>query len=202
MISHFHAFAKDSGEVVEEVVAVVGDSPILASDADLAALVRLLPTEPDESREAYRSRLLEARVRLELQLRDVETSGILYRLDLDVPGAMTSLVERAGGESTVRERLADLGLTWADLEELALRVAAARAYAEQRLLPRVAVSLEEVTAAYRELAARLDAEGQPPPALVEVEDQLRRLLTERKLNAEIERWLQQAASRLEVTRFR
>jgi hypothetical protein len=202
LFNYFSASNVVAAEIVEEVVAVVGESPILASDLDLAELVGLVPAEPSEGADAHRERLLSARIRLELMLRDLETSGALYRLELDVDGALGSLVAGTPGEAWLRGQLASRGLRWADVEELALRVAAANAFAQQRLRPRIEVSSEEILAAYRDLERQLAAEGEPPPPLGEVSGELHRLLTERELNDEIERWLQQARSRLDVTRFR
>ena len=68
---------------VEEVVAVVDRTPLLASDIDLAELLVLVerPFAADDA--GYRSALLDARIQLEVQFRDLETSGVLSRLDLD-----------------------------------------------------------------------------------------------------------------------
>ncbi|HPA80169.1 MAG TPA: hypothetical protein PLS95_05085 [Thermoanaerobaculales bacterium] len=191
-----------AAETIDEVVAAVGDTPILRSDLHLAELVRLVDPGPAETAEDLGARLLEARIRLELQFRDLEASGTLYRLDIDVAASRATLVERAGGEEAVAPALAASGLTAADLDELALRVAAVGAFIEQRLRPRVRVGTEEVRAAYQELVARpIEGAGETAPPFEEVQEQLHLLLAERKLNGEIERWLDAAAEQLEVTRF-
>ena len=110
---------------------------------------------------------------------------------------------RAGGEDSLLPRLAEHGLTWADLDELSLRMASAAAFAEQRLRPRIRISLEELQAAYQELVVdELEPSGEPVPPLTAVQDQLHQVLVERKLNDEIEQWLESAVDKLEVTRFR
>ena len=180
---------------------MVGNTPILHSDVTLAALVRLAePTDGDDAE--FRSRLLEARIRLEVEYRDLEESGLLFRLSLEPQAARNALVARGGGAEALESELAVNGLSWPDLEELALRIAAVDAYVEQRLRPRVAVSMEEIEAAYQELlVAEIATADEPPPPIAIVQDQLRGLLVERKLNQEIERWLARAEERLEVTRF-
>jgi len=197
--SHF-AFSQ---EIVEEVVAVVDATPILRSDVALAEQVRLLAPDPDENRPSYWSRLIDARVRLELQYRDLVDSGTLYRLAIDTGPVLDSLTAQAGGEGPLRSQMEAHGLVWADVEELALRVTAAAAYTEQRLRPRVRISLEELETAYQDLVVdELEAAAdEPVPSLAAVRDQLHRLLVERKLNFEIERWLASATERHEVTRF-
>ncbi|MCJ7752982.1 MAG: hypothetical protein MUP13_00315 [Thermoanaerobaculales bacterium] len=200
-VSHFAVAEQPSSTVVEEVLAVVGNTPILYSDVTLAALVRLVePTTEIEG--PYRSRLLDARIRLEVEYRDLEESGLLFRLDLEPQRARNTLITRGGGTEVLERELSASGLSWPDLEELALRIAAVDAYVEQRLRPRVSVSMEEIDAAYQELlVAEIATTDEPPPPVAVVQDQLRALLVERKLNEEIERWLVRAGERQEVTRF-
>ncbi len=201
-VSHFAAAQQPPARVVEEVLAVVGNTPILYSDVTLAELVRLLERDSAESDRDYRSRLLDARIRLEVEFRDLEESGLLFRLELDPQAARDTLIARGGGADALDLALPVNGLSWPDLEELALRIAAVDAYVGQRLRPRVSVSMEEIDAAYQELlVAEIATTDEPPPPIAVVQDQLRTLLVERKLNEEIERWLVRAGDRQEVTRF-
>ncbi len=189
-------------EVLEEVVAVVGTTPILESDVDLAEIVGLVPPPSSGDRAEHRARLLSARIRLELQLLDLEASGTLYRLDLDLERARRALLERAPDGAELDRRLAAAGLDRADLDDLALRLVAAEAYAEQRLRSRVTVTVDELEAAYVELVLRpMTSAGTAPPPLLEVRDAVRAVLVERKLNDEIETWLAEASERFDVTRF-
>lgn len=183
---------------VEEVVAVVGNTPILASDLALVRMVVLVVPDTREPDSSYAARLLEARIRLELQYRHLEETGILYRLSFDPGVAADHLARGLGPESNAR--LAEFGLDRDDLDELAVRVAATTAYVEQRLRARVHVSASEVGVEYARLLDGTQGREAPPP-LSEVTDRIQQLLTERKLNAEIERWLEQARERVEVTRF-
>jgi hypothetical protein len=192
----------DGWHTVEEVLAVVGNTPILHSDIELAALVNLDPRDPIETPEAYRKRLLESRIRLEIQFRDLEESGVLFRLSIEASRARAALVARAGGEEVLDAELRQHGLIEPDIDELALRVAAVDAYVEQRLRPRVTVTIEEIETAYQELLVNeIAASDDEVPPLVTVRDRLHELLIERKLNEEIERWLERAAARQEVTRY-
>jgi len=191
------------GEVLEEVLAVVADTPILASDRQLARIVRLVDREPEITDDQYASLLLDARIRLEVQYRDLDLSGALFRLELPYEMTLETIVLRAGGTTALKAHLDQYGLSWADVEDLALRVAAAQAYVEQRLRAEVTVGLADIEAAYADLQREhRDQDLPPPPPLAEVRGQLHRLVVERRLNVEIERWLQQARGRLDVTRFR
>lgn len=183
---------------VEELVAVVGNTPILTSDLALARMVSLVEPDADEGEASYDLRLLEARIRLELQYRHLEETGVLYRLTFDPDVTTDRLARRLGPEA--KTNLLGAGLDRDDLAELAVRLAATTAYVEQRLRPRLQVSAAEVEAEHQRLVDR-DGRGETAPTPAEVTDQIQRLLTERKLNAEIERWLEQARERVEVTRF-
>jgi len=188
-----------AAELVDEVVAAVGHSAILESDLELARIVHLVPVgglSPEEARRA----VFEGRLRLEIQYRDLEASGIVYRLKIDREAVVRELERRAGGEKELRAGLEEVGLEMEDVRELALRVGAVNAYVNQRLRPRVRLSLQELRTAYQEsLALEITARGGTPPPFEEVRDQLHTLLVEKKLNGEIERWIHEARARLEVT---
>jgi len=201
-VSHFAASEEPTWRTVEEVLAVVGSTPILHSDITLAALVHLVEREPMESLEDYRSRLLGARIRLEVEFRDLEDAGLLYRLELETGPYHNTLVTRAGGEEALDASLQQEGLVWPDVDELVLRVAAVDAFVEQRLRPRISITMEEIEAAYQELLVNeIAVSDEPVPPLSAVRGHLHTLLVERKLNEEIERWLERAEEDQEVMRF-
>ncbi len=200
--SHFGLADEAPWETVEEVLAVVGSTPILLSDLELAALVRLVDIEADEDADAYRSRLLEARIRLEIEFRDIEDGGLLFRLELDPKHARAMLIERGGGEAKLFGQFEKKGLQAADLDELVLRTAAVDAYIQQRLRPRVSVNMDEIEAAYQQLLVdEIATSDEAVPPLTTVRDQLHQILVQRKLNDEIERWVERAMERQEVLRF-
>jgi hypothetical protein len=200
--SHFGFAAEGQWETVEEVLAVVGSTPILRSDIELASLVRLVDVGVEESRDAYRSRLLDSRIRLEIEFRDIEDGGLLFRLQLDLDKARGQLIERGGGETQLHAAFEEKGLQTADLDELVLRVAAVDAYVQQRLRPRISVNMDEIETAYQQLLVdEIATSEEEVPPLALVRDQLHRLLVERKLNEEIERWVERAGERQEIRRF-
>jgi hypothetical protein len=168
----------------------------------LAALVRLVEAEPEESTPDYRSRLLDARIRLEIEFRDIEDGGLLFRLELDPQRAREMLTERGGGIARLEEEFQSKGLVSADLDELVLRVAAVDAYVQQRLRPRISVNMDEIEAAYQQLLVdEIATTDEAVPPLAAVRDRLFQLLVERKLNDEIERWLARATEHQEILRF-
>jgi hypothetical protein len=198
-VSHFAASAEQEWQTVEEVLAVVGDTPILHSDVELAMLLEIVDRDPIET---YRSRVLDARIRLEIEFRDLEDGGLLFRLELDTRGVRESLTAGAGGEEELNRGLLANGLVWPDVDELVLRIAAVNAFVDQRLLPRVSVNTEEIEAAYQDLLVKeIAASDETVPPLATVQERLRQILVARKLNEEIERWVERANERQEVLRF-
>jgi hypothetical protein len=201
-VSHFAHPVQSEWRTVEEVLAVVGDTPILYSDIELARLLQLLVPDHEEPDLDYRSRLLDARIRLEIEFRELEDSGLLYRLDLDSAAVRKTVIDRAGGEEALAEALGETGLVWPDVDEVVLRLASVEAFVEQRLRPRVTVTIEEIETAYQEmLVNQIAASDESVPPLATVREHLHQILVGRKLNEEIEQWLERATARQEVLRF-
>ena len=188
-------------ETIDEVLAVVDRNPILQSDLALAKLVGLAP--PSDTPDADLNQdLMDARIQLELQYLDLVASGALQRLEVDVSQQLQSMNAHAGGEGRLREALPGHGLEWEDVEALALRVAAVQMWIERHLRPRVMVTVRDVEQAYqRVIVEPMRNSGAAPPSLAHVNEDLRRLVSEEKLNAEIQRWLDQTRERHRVTRF-
>lgn len=187
-------------ETIDAVLAVIDQNPILQSDLELAALVGINP--PSSSDSSTRVDPLSARIRLELQYLDLVSSGSLHRLDIDISQQLQAMIAFAGGEDRLREILPTKGLEWEDVEGLALRLAGVHAWVERHLRPRVTVSIRDVDEAYRRVILEpMGNSDVPPPSLTHVNEQLRQLVLEEKLNTEIERWTLQARERHRVIRF-
>ncbi len=188
-------------ETIDEVLAVVDRNPILQSDLALAALVGIGASAETSATESEYDPL-DARIRLELQYLDLIASGALHRLEIDVDQQLESMTTSGGGEIQLRENLASHGLEWEDAEALALRVAAVQTWVKRHLRPRVTVTIRDVEEAYRRVIVEpMRDAGTIPPSLAHVTEDLRLLVSEEKLNAEIERWLDQCRERHRVTRF-
>jgi len=198
-------------QLLDRVVAVVNNRPILESDITLARLCHLVPDLDGLPAAKARSKLVEARVRLEVQFQDLEASGTIYRLRFDPELTYRELLKRAGiplpprgaqppPQSAAVRSLARSGLTLDDIRDLAIRISAVNAYVEQRLRPQVQITLPELRLAYQQtIALEIAAHGETPPPFAAVRSRLRRVLVERKLNRLIETWITQARSRLDVT---
>jgi hypothetical protein len=187
---------------VERVLALVGSTPVLASDAELAELAGLVPREAGEDDASYRRAVVDALVALELRWQDLASAGMTSRVQADVDGAWAAVTRRAGGEEALRERLAASGLGEADLRALVARAAVVQAYALSRFAPFTRPTADEVETLYRQEVVRsLERDGQPVPPLDEVRASLEEILRERKLDAEVRRWTGELAARTQVQRY-
>ena len=73
------------------------------------------------------------------------------------------------------------------------------AYIDERLGPRVFVDLDDIRSHYEgELSSELRREGIPVPPLEEVREQIRLLLRERRLNAEIKAWTEELRLKADI----
>jgi len=186
-----------SAEVVDEILATVDRTPILRSDLVLASLAGFGRTAHDEtvppSPDHLDPELLEKRINLEIQFRDLESSGALKSFQIDLAEECRQAAQKIGGEEKLRNALRMHDLAWEDFEALVYRMAAARIWVEKRLRPRIRIHEEDIRAAYtREVVEPLTRQGQTPPPLDEVRQQLRRILEEEQLNLAISRWLDEA----------
>lgn len=187
---------------VERVLAVVNGVPILTSDVELAEAAGLVPRQAGESETDYRRTEVSALVDLELRWQDLASSGIAMRMPVDLDAAWRATVQRAGGEETLRQRLAQLGLGERELRELVRRAAVVQAYVASRFAPFVRPTPQEIDAAWRqELVPQLEKAGKQVPPLVDVRAEVEALLRERKLSSEVERWTGDLAKRAEIVRY-
>ncbi len=188
---------------VDEVLAVIDRTPILRSDLELASLVGFgVERNRDLPAGEHDSNLLDARIRLELQFHDLAGSGAVQRLDVNVAGRVEAMVNQAGDEGSLRQKLADKGLAWDDLEALALRIEATRAWVEERLRPRITVSMKDVEEAYERLVvAPLRESSETPPSMTRVHERLLAVVEEEKLNVEIDRWVERCREQYQVLRY-
>lgn len=187
---------------VERVLALVGATPVLASDAELAELGGLVPREPGEDDAAYRSAVVDALIALELRWQDLDATGLRARVQADLDEAWRAVVARAGGADQLRGRLAAIGLDEAELRGLVERAAIVQSYALNRFAPFIRPTDDEVEALYRrELVPEFERAGRPVPPLAEVSAEIEALVRERRLNAEVERWTAELAARTPVQRY-
>lgn len=192
--------------VLDRIAAVVGDDLILESELRKLAGVGYLPREAGESDAAYRDRVLSVRVVEVLRDRQLRRTGGIEPKRAEVEARVADLEDRV-----VKERgepldaiLARAGATREELFLFVKRGMALESFVRERLSPGIKTTETELRAYYdgpfREEARAKGLASLPP--YEDVSEQIRELVRERKLNAEIERWTEQLRAETRVLIYR
>jgi hypothetical protein len=164
------------GEVIERIVAVVDERPLLLSEV----LTR------ERLRDLERAASIEALIDEELMFREAARLPQASPTDAEAESACANLKQRAGTHAA--------GLSDSSLCRIARREATILKYAAFRFAPQVRVEDDELRQAYdTEYAGRVDA-----PGFAEAAPALRASLTDRRLGDRIEAWVTElrAAARI------
>lgn len=157
------------GEVIESIVAVVDEHPLLLSEVVMLERVRGLE----------RQAAIEVLIDEELMFREAARLPQASPTELETESACASLKQR-GGEHVA-------GLSDTSLCRFARREATILKYAGFRFAPQVRVEDDEVRQAYdAEYAGRADA-----PGFTEAAAAFRASLTDRRLGERIEAWVKE-----------
>ena len=192
--------------VLDRISAVVGDDLVLESEVRKLAGVGYLPREAGESDAAYRDRVLGARVVEVLRDRQLRKTGGIEPKREEVEARVAALEARVVKErgETVDAILARAGATRDDLSLFVKRGMALESFVRERLSPGIKTTEADLRAYYdgpfREEARAKGLASLPP--YEDVSEQIRELVRERKLNAEIERWTEQLRAETRVLIYR
>jgi hypothetical protein len=193
--------------LIDRIIAVVDDDPILWSDLERAIELELYEPRAGESRQMLERRLLDSLIEQRLRLHELDRYGAAEIEVTQVDAEIAALEERLGGPEALEQRLAELQITRRGLEALFVRQLKILRFVEERLGPRVFVDLEAIEAYYDgEFAERLAAVSDPDspvvvPPLADVREQIRAVLRERYLNEEIDKWTQELRRAADVVDF-
>jgi hypothetical protein len=176
-------------ELADRIVAVVDEDPILASDLDRAIGLGLVSQLADESDNAFRRRVLDLMLEERLRAHEVDRFGFTEISLAEVEEAVEALKSGFEDESAFGDRLSEFDLTVDDVRQIVARQVMVLTYVDERLGPRVFVSLDDIREYYDSvLAPEMQRMGQTLPELGQVREEIRRVLREQRLNQEIERW--------------
>ena len=191
--------------LVDRVVAVVDEDPILDSDIERLLRLGLLETVAGEKLDAQRRRALDLLIEQRLRLHEVDRFGFEETpLEL-LERQMEETRSRFPSEEAFRAELLRLGLDETTLRQLLARQLSVFAYVEERLGPRVFVSVDDIARYYNEeLVPELQRGGARAadlPTLESVRESIRAVLRERRLNEEIDRWTLDLRSKADVVDY-
>jgi len=170
-------------ELRDRVVAVVDEEAVLLSEIE--AIIALGLAAGGASRADVLDGLIDQRLRFQAADRFGLVQVSVERIEEQV----SEIAERFESRRVFAERLAEVGLTEAEMRQLVARQLMVLNYVDQQLGARVFVSLDDIRAYYDgELVPALERRGEAVPPLEEVREEVRAVLKERRLNEEIERW--------------
>jgi hypothetical protein len=192
--------------VLDRIAAVVGDDVVLESEIVKLAGVGYLPREAVEGDAAYRDRILSVRIVEVLRERQLRKTGGIEPKREEVDARVAALETRV-----VKERgepldaiLSRAGATRGELFAFVNRGMALESFVRERLSPAIKATDAELRA-YFEGPFREEARGRglaTLPPYEDVAEQIRDVVRERKLNAEIERWTEQLRAETRVLIYR
>ncbi len=189
-------------KVKDRIVAVVDEDPILASDIERDVGLGLVAKNPGESDAAYRRRILGLLIEQRLRFHEIDRFGLVQVPADQVEKNLNEIRSRFPDAAAFERRLKELGLSENGLRQLVTRQLMVLTYVDERLGPRVFVSLDDVKAYYRDvMTPALDKEHQPVPPLDDVRETIRQVLREQRLNQEIERWTEELRNQASIANY-
>jgi len=186
-------------QVVDRVVAVVDDDPILLSDLEEVIGLGLAERRAGEGEETFRARVLDRLIDERLRFHEVDRFGFAQVPVGEIEARVAEIRSRYPSAAAFAEKLRQVGLTPEELSQLVARQLMVLTYLDERLGARVFVSLDDIRAYYQEtLTPKLRAAKQPVPPIEEVREEIRALLKEQRLNEEIDRWTEELRREADV----
>ncbi|HYH44747.1 MAG TPA: hypothetical protein VEG34_03620 [Thermoanaerobaculia bacterium] len=185
--------------LIDRVVAVIDEDPILASDLDRVVALRFYERQEGESEPAFRRRVLDLMIEDRLRFHELDRFGFEQVPVDEIERQVERIRQRFASPEELERQLAAHDTTIESLRQLVTRQLLVLNYVEERLGPRVFVTPEDIQAYYdRTLAPEAARHGQAPPPLDEVREQIRELLRQQKLNQEIDHWTEELRREADV----
>lgn len=185
--------------LLDRVVAVVDEDPILLSDLERAISLGLVERRATESDGAFRRRALDELVAQRLRRHELDRFGFESLPVEQIERQLASVRARFASDAELDAELARLGLDRDGLRQLLAAQLATLVFVEERLGPRIFVGSEEIRRYYDDtLLPELARAGAPVPPIEQVREQIRDVLTAAKMNEEIGRWTEELRREADV----
>jgi len=194
--------AAESPVLVDRIVAVVGEDPVLLSEVEEVIGLGLAERGAGEGDTELRERVIDALIEQRLRFHEVDRSGFHRVPVTEIEARMAEIAAAFPDREAFLRRLAELGMTEQEVRQLVARQIAVLTYVEERLGARVFVGFDDIRAYYQETAVPgLERRGEPVPPLDEVREAIRAVLHEQRLNQELERWTEELRAEADVVVF-
>ena len=187
--------AQQSGRVVDRIVARIESDIILQSQVrELGAFQQLIEGHA-EADDRLRSELIEQWV---VQT-EASESHFPEPAQSEVDRELARLKSQFASPDTYSARLHELELSDTEVRQLLARQIYVERYLDYKFRPSVQIDPADIDAYYqKELLPELAKKNQPAPDRSDVEEQIRELLTQRKISELAAKWLDETKSRLKI----
>jgi len=183
----------------DKVLAVVDQEPILKSDLDRVIKLGLQQPNPGESAEAFHRRVLNDLIEERLRFHEIDKFGFEQVPVDEIEKNVAKIRARFPDEASYQKALREVGLDAGKLRQLVAHQLLVLTYVDERLGPRVFVSLEDINRYYRDvLAPEMKRRGQAVPPIEDVREDIREVLKQQRLTQEMETWTQELRNRADV----
>lgn len=188
-------------EIVDRVAVTV--DRIVITESDIVSQLRvaaLLNGEPldlsPRARRAAARRLVEQA----LVQREIEITRYPAPAPKDADPVLDEIRKRFGGAEALAAKLAEYGISEDELRRNLLRQLTVLRFIDYRFRPGIAISDSEVEQYYRnELVPQYRNSGATePPPLEDVRDRIEEILTERRVDEALDKWLASAAAQARI----
>ena len=192
--------------LVDRIAAVVGDEIILEGEIRKLVAVGYLERKAGELDTAYRDRVLDQRIVDQLREKQLRRSSGFDPKPEEVEARVQALEERLTKDRGVPAAgtLAAAGTTREELASWVRRGLALDSFVKERLTPGLKLTDTNLRAYYdtvfRDAARKRGLKDVPP--FDEVREEIREVVREIRLNAEIERWTEQLRRETRILIYR
>jgi hypothetical protein len=183
-------------EVRERISAVVNNSPIFQSDWELALRCEALMDDraPDSFSEAEKQQVFSRLVDQQLIQQQMKEYPAVPVTDAELQTRLSEIrkqVPQAQTDAGWQQLLDRDGLTQADVLDRVRRQIEILRFLDLRLRPLVRVDFRSVTQYYRDqYLPELRRRGAKDVPIAEVSDKIREILTQQRLDEQIQAWMQ------------
>jgi hypothetical protein len=189
------------GKVVlnDRVRAVVDEDPILTSDVRRVIRLGLQERNPGEADVPFRRRVLDRLIEERLRFHEIDRFGFEQVPVAEIEKNVAKIRARFPDDAAFQKALREVGLDPKKLRQLVARQLLVFTYVDERLGPRVFVSLDDITRYYRTvLVPEMQRQGKAAPELEEVREDIREVLKQQKLTEEVQRWTQELRKEADI----
>jgi hypothetical protein len=196
------ASADGQNTLRDRVLAIVDEDLILDSDLLRIIALGLAQPNPGEADREFRRRVLAQLIDQRLRFHEIDRFGFEQVPAALVDQHVQEIRDRFKSADELDRRLKEVGLTPAGLRQLVSRQLMVLTYVDERLGPKVFVTLDDINAYYRDvLTPELEKQGKPVPMPDEVREQIREVLKQKLLNKEIDTWTEELRRKADILNY-